>query len=195
MFEIWCKRLNHPPFGIITLSFVFSILQKCDAILTELWAQDESYPFARPVDKRQVISSSVIYLFHFHLFIRLLPLKLETTNQPITWFKYQAQSLRATKGMLPLALFRVTEGISCCSCLWSLLINQATNSLTLILRDATHIWILNTQNSRVSRIESRTRERDCQLLTGTVLVWISFWYQLWLLHVQFPALSPNYIAQ
>lgn len=28
-------------------------IQKCDAILTELWAQDESYPFARPVDKRQ----------------------------------------------------------------------------------------------------------------------------------------------
>jgi len=27
--------------------------QKCDAILTELWAQDDSYPFARPVDKKQ----------------------------------------------------------------------------------------------------------------------------------------------
>jgi len=27
--------------------------KKCDTILTELWAQDDSYPFVRPVDKRQ----------------------------------------------------------------------------------------------------------------------------------------------
>ncbi|KAJ7390470.1 hypothetical protein OS493_025173 [Desmophyllum pertusum] len=27
---------------------------KCDTILTELWSQDESYPFARPVDKKTV---------------------------------------------------------------------------------------------------------------------------------------------
>ncbi|KAL9955561.1 hypothetical protein ACROYT_G036899 [Oculina patagonica] len=26
---------------------------KCDAILTEIWAQDESFPFARPVNKRE----------------------------------------------------------------------------------------------------------------------------------------------
>lgn len=35
-------------------------IQKCDIILTELWAQDESYPFVRPVDKKQVIQPSQI---------------------------------------------------------------------------------------------------------------------------------------
>ena len=34
--------------------FYLTVLQKCDHILTELWAQDESCPFARPVDKKQV---------------------------------------------------------------------------------------------------------------------------------------------
>ena len=34
--------------------FYLIVLQKCDHILTELWAQDESCPFARPVDKKQV---------------------------------------------------------------------------------------------------------------------------------------------
>ena len=34
--------------------FYLIVLQKCDHILTELWAQDESCPFSRPVDKKQV---------------------------------------------------------------------------------------------------------------------------------------------
>ena len=39
----------------MTNIFFFCLaIQKCDIILTELWAQDESCPFVRPVDKKQV---------------------------------------------------------------------------------------------------------------------------------------------
>jgi len=45
--------------------FYFIVLQKCDHILTELWAQDESCPFARPVDKKQVKRpvNNIIFLY------------------------------------------------------------------------------------------------------------------------------------
>ena len=45
--------------------FYLIVLQKCDHILTELWAQDESCPFARPVDKKQVKRAikNIIFLY------------------------------------------------------------------------------------------------------------------------------------
>ena len=45
--------------------FYLVVLQKCDHILTELWAQDESCPFARPVDKKQVKRpfKAIIFLY------------------------------------------------------------------------------------------------------------------------------------
>ena len=45
--------------------FYLIVLQKCDHILTELWAQDESCPFARPVDKKQVKRAvkDIIFLY------------------------------------------------------------------------------------------------------------------------------------
>ena len=45
--------------------FYLIVLQKCDHILTELWAQDESCPFARPVDKKQVKRpiKNIIFLY------------------------------------------------------------------------------------------------------------------------------------
>ena len=44
---------------------ILIVLQKCDHILTELWAQDESCPFARPVDKKQVKRAikNIIFLY------------------------------------------------------------------------------------------------------------------------------------
>lgn len=41
--------------------FCVRTFQKCDTILTELWAQDDSYPFVRPVDKRQVTQYCYCY--------------------------------------------------------------------------------------------------------------------------------------
>ena len=43
--------------------FCVHTFQKCDTILTELWAHDDSYPFVRPVDKRQVTQYCYCYSF------------------------------------------------------------------------------------------------------------------------------------
>ena len=39
------------------INATFPFLQKCDIILKEIWAHDESIPFVRPVDKKQVSKS------------------------------------------------------------------------------------------------------------------------------------------
>lgn len=41
------------------INATFPFLQKCDIILKEIWAHDESIPFVRPVDKKQVSKSQV----------------------------------------------------------------------------------------------------------------------------------------
>ena len=47
--------------SFVTFLVISLIFQVCDKILTELWASDNSFPFARPVDSKKVCKCSMLY--------------------------------------------------------------------------------------------------------------------------------------